>query len=124
MNAQPLTRILLVDDDESVRRSLGRHLRMHGYEVLEAGTGAVALQILTATLPALILMDIIVPGESFLATARCIKAEPRTAAIPIIALTATPAEAAYDRALFAAIVAKPCAARSLLDAIEAALDTA
>jgi CheY-like chemotaxis protein len=123
MNAQPLVRILLVDDDESVRRSLRRHLRMHGYEILEAQSGAAALRILALTRPALILMDIIMPGGSCLDAARSIKTEPDTARIPIIALTATPAMAACDHMLFAAIVAKPCAGRSLLDVIEAALDT-
>jgi CheY-like chemotaxis protein len=115
-----MVRILLVDDDESVRRSLARLLRAHDYEVLEAENAAVALQILQTTRPALVLMDIIMPGRNALEAARRIKAEPGTASLPIVALTASPPAAECDRALFAAILSKPCDPRSLLEAIERA----
>ena len=111
------TPILLVDDDPSVRRSLGRLLRAHDYHVLEAGNVAQALEILAATRPALMLMDMVMPGEYSLEAARKLKAEPATAAIPIIALTASPPSTPQDRALFAEIVAKPSDARALLDTI-------
>lgn len=114
-------RILLVDDDESVRRSLARLLRAHGYEVLEAENAAAALRVLGTTHPAVMLMDVVMPGASGLATARSIKAEPKTASIPILALTASPPAQACDRALFTSIMSKPCNLRALLDAIECAI---
>lgn len=113
--------ILLVDDDPSVRRSLGRLLRAHDYEVLEAGNVAQALDILATTRPSLMLVDMIMPGESSLPAVRKIKGELHTAQIPVIALTGSPPTAPEDRALFAAVVAKPAAAQALLEAIERAL---
>jgi CheY-like chemotaxis protein len=111
------TPILLVDDDPSVRRSLGRLLRAHDYEVLEAQSALQALDVLATTRPGLMLIDMVMPGNSPLDTVRQIKAAPRTASMPIIALTASPPTAPQDRALFAEIVAKPTDARGLLDSI-------
>jgi CheY-like chemotaxis protein len=115
------TPILLVDDDPSVRRSLGRLLRAHGYEVLEADGMVQALQTLARMHPALMVVDMVMPGNSTLGTVRQIKADPDTAAMPIIALTASPPTAAQDRALFADIVAKPTDAQALLDVIAGTL---
>jgi len=109
--------ILLVDDDPSVRRSLGRLLRAHAYEVLEADSMVQALETLAKTRPALMVVDMVMPGTSTLGTVRQIKADPNTAAMPIIALTASPPTAPQDRTLFVDIVAKPTDARALLDVI-------
>jgi CheY-like chemotaxis protein len=117
------TPILLVDDDPSVRRSLGRLLRAHAYDVLEADSAPQALAVLAQSRPALMLVDMVMPGNSTLETVRKIKADPRTAAMPIVALTASPPTAPQDRALFAAVVAKPTDATVLLDAIAKALRT-
>jgi len=118
------TPILLVDDDPSVRRSLGRLLRTHGYDVLNAESSIQALEVLATTLPSLMLVDMVMPGNSTLDTVRQIKADPRTAALPIIALTASPPTAPRDRALFVEIVAKPTDARALLEVIARTLDGA
>jgi CheY-like chemotaxis protein len=109
--------ILLVDDDPSVRRSLGRLLRAHGYEVLDANSMVQALETLARTRPLLMLVDMIMPGSSTLDAVRQLKADPNTAALPIVALTASPPTAPRDRALFADIVAKPTDAGALLDVI-------
>ena len=111
------TPILLVDDDPSVRRSLGRLLRANGYAVLDADNMVQARAILTTAQPALMLVDMVMPGSSTVEAVRQIKAEPTTAAMPIIALTGSPPSAPRDRALFAGIVAKPTDARALLDVI-------
>lgn len=118
------TPILLVDDDPSVRRSLGRLLRAHGYDVLDAESMADALEILAKTAPALMLVDMVMPGSSPLDAVRQLKADPRTAKLPIIALTASPPSAPADRALFAEVVAKPTDARILLDMIATTLNRA
>jgi CheY-like chemotaxis protein len=113
--------ILLVDDDMSVRRSLVRLLRAHGYEVIEVDNVARAVEILTTQLPAVMLMDMVMPGQDSLDVVRAIKREPLTAALPIIALTASPPSAPQDRALFAGIMLKPADARALLETIGATL---
>jgi CheY-like chemotaxis protein len=115
------TPILLVDDDPSVRRSLGRLLRAHGYDVLDAERMSRALEILATTLPALMVVDMVMPGSSTLEAVRQLKVNPSTATLPIVALTASPPSAPQDRALFAEVVAKPTDARALLDVIAAIL---
>lgn len=113
--------ILLVDDDPSVRRSLVRLLRAHDYDVLDVDNVAAALEILATKPPALMLMDMVLPGEDSLDAVRGIKREARTAGVPIIAVTASPPSAPQDRALFASILPKPSDAGALLDAIATAL---
>jgi CheY-like chemotaxis protein len=115
------TSILLVDDDMSVRRSLGRLLRAHDYEVLEADNATAALEMLTLHHPSVIVMDMVMPGTDSLDAVRRIKREPRTAAVPIIALSASPPSAPLDRALFAHIMLKPADTPGLLDAIAVAV---
>jgi two-component system cell cycle response regulator DivK len=113
--------ILLVDDDSSVRRSLVRLLLAHGYEVFEVDKVAAALEILSTKLPAVMLMDMLLAGEDGMEAVRRIKKDPRTATVPIIAVTASPPGAPRDRALFANILPKPSDSRALLDAIAAAV---
>lgn len=113
--------VLLVDDDSSVRRSLMRLLRAHDYDVLEAEDATTALQIMATTRPALVVMDMVMPGEEPLSVARKIKAEPRTAAVPIIALTASPPNGPSDTSLFAAVLPKPSDAGILLETIQRAI---
>jgi CheY-like chemotaxis protein len=103
----------------SVRRSLVRLLRAHNYEVLEVDSAARALEMLATQLPSVILMDIVMPGEGSLDAVRRIKGEPLTAAVPIIALTASPPSAPQDLALFAGVMLKPADAHALLDTIAA-----
>jgi two-component system OmpR family response regulator len=112
--------ILLVDDDASVRRSLARLLRAHDYDVVEADDATMALQILANVRPAVVMMDMVMPGEDPLSAARKIKREPRTAAVPIIALTASPPNGP-DCVLFADVLPKPSDAEALLAAIERAI---
>ena len=109
-----------MDDDASVRRSLLRLLRAHGYDVLEADGATSALQILATMRPAVVVMDMVMPGEDPLGAVRKIKGEPRTAAVPIIALTASPPNGP-DSVLFANVLPKPSDADVLLESIERAI---
>lgn len=57
--------ILLVEDDESLRRILARHLRAHGYDVDEAASAEEAATILAEGVrPAVVLLDINLPGDN------------------------------------------------------------
>jgi CheY-like chemotaxis protein len=110
-----------VDDDASVRRSLARLLHTHDYTVMEAENASAALDLLETARPDLMLMDMIMPGEEAVAVARRLKRAPNSAMIPIIALTASPPLAPSDRALFSAVMPKPCSPKALLQAIASAL---
>jgi CheY-like chemotaxis protein len=82
-------RILLVDDDEEIRGTLGAVLQSDGYDVLEARNGLHALQqMLAHPLPDLILLDMMMPlmsGYEFLDVQQ---GDPRIKNIPVIAITA------------------------------------
>jgi DNA-binding response OmpR family regulator len=57
--------VLLVEDDESLRRILARHLRSHGYDVDEAGSAEEAVTMLAGgARPAIVLLDIHLPGDN------------------------------------------------------------
>jgi DNA-binding response OmpR family regulator len=59
------TQVLLVEDDESLRRIVARHLRSNGYDVDEAGSAEEAVLILAGgVLPAVVLLDINLPGDN------------------------------------------------------------
>jgi len=77
-------KLLLVDDEEGIRRVLGISLADSGYEVLPAADGAEALQIFRREAPAIVLTDIKMPGMDGIELLRRIKAEkPETEVIMI-----------------------------------------
>ena len=80
--------VLLVDDQE-MNRSLGRAvLQAAGFLVLEAIDAPTGIDLARERQPALILMDLAMPGMDGMTAIRTLKAEPSTATIPVIALTA------------------------------------
>ena len=80
--------ILIVEDEPELRFILGAHLRASGFEVLNAIEGGAAIEIATKHLPDLIIMDIGLPGINGISATRTLKADRRTADIPVIMLTA------------------------------------
>jgi two-component system, cell cycle response regulator DivK len=81
-------RILVIEDNEANQMLAREVLEADGYEVSVAATSAEALEVVNRSRPALILMDIQLPGEDGLALTRHLKADQTTSAIPIVALTA------------------------------------
>jgi two-component system, cell cycle response regulator DivK len=85
MNRQPL--VLIVDDNERNLR-LARDVLQHaGLRTLEADSASAALELAESELPDVILMDIRLPDLDGTEAARRLKADERTAAIPVVALT-------------------------------------
>ena len=80
--------ILLVDDEESVRKTVGRRLEIDGYRVLTADSGEEGLKIAQEQLPDLVLLDIMMPKMKGRDVCARLKADPKTAHIPVIFLTA------------------------------------
>ncbi len=80
--------ILIVEDNEANRLLAGAVLEREGYRVEMAGNAEEALQKLANASPALILMDVQMPGMDGLTLTRRLKGDARTAAIPVVALTA------------------------------------
>jgi len=81
-------RILVVEDNPMNLELVRDILTAEGYEVLEAADGATGVAIATLERPALILMDLQLPRLDGLEAARLIRADPRLAGIPIVAVTA------------------------------------
>jgi len=83
-----MTRLLLVEDNEMNRDMLSRRLQKRGYEVLLAVDGEEGVAKAQSEAPALILMDMSLPGIDGWEATRRIKADAKTKDIPVIALTA------------------------------------
>ncbi len=83
-------KVLVVEDNDDSRRLVGKVLKIHGYQVLEATNGEEAVMKARAEMPALILMDVRLPGGiDGLEATRQIKSSPETKDITILALTAS-----------------------------------
>jgi len=119
-------KILIIEDNEMNRDMLSRRLARHGYEVVVAVDGAEGLARARDERPALILMDMSLPVIDGWEATRRLKADPETAAIPIIALTAHAMTSDRDKALEAGCdgyETKPVELPSLLEAMEKLLGT-
>ncbi|MEW6156008.1 MAG: response regulator [Verrucomicrobiota bacterium] len=80
--------ILVVDDNPTNLKLVSDVLEFSGYTIEKAGDAEQALQIIHRSKPQLILMDIALPGMDGLTLTRKLKADPATAGIQIVALTA------------------------------------
>jgi DNA-binding response OmpR family regulator len=87
--------ILLVDDDEAKRYVLATWLKRAGHQVTEVATGGAALDMVSTA--ELVILDVNLPDMSGFDVCRQIKGDPRTAAIPVIQVSATAVEV-KDRA--------------------------
>jgi CheY-like chemotaxis protein len=119
-----MTKILLVEDNEMNRDMLSRRLVRKKYEVLVAVDGREGVEMARSEAPALILMDMSLPGMDGWEATRQLKAIPETQAIPIIALTAHAMSGDREKAMEAGCDdydTKPIELPRLLDKIEAAL---
>lgn len=113
-------RILYVEDNPQNMRLVRKMLNIGGYEMLEATEGIPGVALAIREMPDLILMDINLPDiDGLEATAR-IKASPRSAHIPIIALTANAMHGDRERFLAAGCdgyLAKPVTKNELLNTV-------
>lgn len=80
--------ILIVEDSEDFRRLLSSFVESKGYQALSAANGSAALEILTKTQPALILMDLNMPVVDGFTAARRVREQESLRNIPIVFLTA------------------------------------
>ena len=83
MDGQPL--ICVIDDDESVRQTVGRILSSAGYAVVNAADGAKGLEVVEQSSPVMIITDIVMPNREGIET--IIEAKRRFPGIPIIAIS-------------------------------------
>ncbi|HEX9286901.1 MAG TPA: response regulator [Thermoanaerobaculia bacterium] len=85
--SRPGRTVLLVDDDEGVRRLFASELAPLGIHVLEARDGSSAIEIALAERPDAILLDVLMPGLDGWETLRALKQRPETRTIPVVILS-------------------------------------
>ena len=91
------SRVLIAEDEPDIRDLLAFHLEREGFEVALAATGDEALRQVSASVPDLLLLDLMLPLVNGLDVCRRLRADPRTASLPIVMLTARGEE--LDRVL-------------------------
>ncbi len=119
-----MKKILLVEDNEMNRDMLSRRLTKRGYAVVMAVDGAEGVAMARSESPDLVLMDMGLPVMDGWTATRHIKADPATARIPVIALTAETAEGDREKCLAAGCddyATKPVDLERLIGKIEALL---
>ena len=84
--------IFVVEDEEDIQELMRVNLVREGYAVLAAASGETAVKAITAKVPDLILLDLMLPGLDGLEVCRLLKKDPKTAGIPIVMVTAKDAE--------------------------------
>jgi CheY-like chemotaxis protein len=113
--------ILVVDDDEAIRELMVSAFEEEGYHVLEAADGAQALHLVSQAVPSVVLLDIQMPGIDGLEVARRLKADPATAAIPLVAVSAHAREAEVLASGCCTFIAKPFDLAVLIAAVTSAI---
>lgn len=82
-----MAKVLIVDDSPTERHLLSRILQDSGHQIVTANDGEEGLQRAKATLPDLVLMDVVMPGLNGFQATRKLKKDPATAHIPVVIVT-------------------------------------
>ena len=116
-----MTRILVIDDDEKLRRMVCRTLRRGGHEVIEAEDGVAGLRVFKTDHPEIVVTDIVMPGKEGIETICDLRRE--SPSLPILAMSGGRASS-DDYLHFAsllgadAILAKPFRSEDLLHEVD------
>jgi two-component system alkaline phosphatase synthesis response regulator PhoP len=116
--------ILVVEDEKDIRDLVRFHLEQEGFSVREADSGEAALQQIASERPAMVVLDLMLPGTDGLEVCRRLRQSEGTHALPVIMLTARAAE--VDRVLGLELGAddyltKPFSPRELVARVKAVL---
>jgi two-component system, cell cycle response regulator DivK len=114
-------RILVVEDNEKNMKLFRDVLRAAGYDTLEATTGEGAVTVAADNAPDLVLMDIQLPDIDGIEALGRLRADARTAAVPVLALTAQAMEGDRERFLaagFDGYLSKPVNVPDLVASVE------
>ena len=116
-----MSTVLIVEDNDKNMKLARDVLQAKGYQTLEAETGEEGVRLAKERTPDLVLMDIQLPGINGIEAFRQIRADPKTARIPVVALTAsvTPTDRSQITAAgFDAFVGKPINLKEFLDTVK------
>ncbi len=106
--------MLVVDDERDIREAVSEVLKEEGYEVLDANDGAEALRQLRAHHPAVVLLDLMMPGMNGWEFCAARKSEPDLSTIPVIVISALGRVSGIDAQAF---LQKPFELEALVSAV-------
>jgi two-component system, cell cycle response regulator DivK len=117
--------ILIIEDNEKNRKLARDVLQVKGYQTIETETAEEGLRFAVETHPALILMDIQLPGIDGITALKRLRADPRTKTIPVIAITAS--AMTYNRVTmlaegFNGYQTKPISVKDFLEEVRTVLE--
>jgi len=116
--------VLIIEDNDKNLELVRDILQAKGHRTLEAGTAEDGLEIARGQAPDLVLMDIQLPGKGGIEALKDLRDDPATAALPVVAITASVMTADREqimRAGFDGFIEKPITVRSFLEVVEGAL---
>ena len=117
--------ILIIEDDPNSRKLVRDVLQAKGYQTIEAETAERGLVLAAEQLPALVLMDIQLPGMNGIEALKALRASAATSSIPVIAVTASVMNKQQGEIVdagFNAVERKPISVAGLLTKIRELLD--
>ena len=118
--------ILIIEDNEKNRKLVRDVLQVKGYQTFESETAEEGLKLAVEKQPALILMDIQLPGIDGITALKRLRADPKTHTIPVIAITAS--AMTYNRLTmmaegFDGFQSKPISVKHFLEEVRRVLDS-
>lgn len=119
-----MAKIVVADDDEDIRQLVTFKLQQGGHDVLAVANGSDAVTACQQEAPALALLDVMMPGMSGLDATRALRADPVTARLPIILLTARAQESDIEQGFSLGAddyITKPFSPRELASRVAAVL---
>ena len=118
-------KLLIVDDEPDIRKVLKKRLELEGFQCLTAKNGTEAIKIAQEEHPALIILDLVLPGKDGLQVYQELKGAENTRNIPIVVYTAQSpdivAEKGFDAISAVDFVLKPFESGGLISLIEKSL---
>ena len=112
--------ILIVEDNDKNLKLTRDLLRFHGFETIEATSAEEGITLARERRPHLVLMDIQLPGMDGVSALRELRTDPATAAIPVVALTASVMKEdreRFDKAGFDGFITKPISVKEFPDQV-------
>jgi CheY-like chemotaxis protein len=117
--------ILIIEDNEKNRKLVRDVLQVKGYNTIETETAEEGLKLAHEQSPALVLMDIQLPGMDGITALKQLRADPKTKSIPVIAITASAMTHNRETLLaegFDGYQTKPISVKSFLEELRRVLD--
>jgi len=125
VQAAPVKLVLIVEDNEKNLKLVRDILQYRGFRTIEATTAEDGIELASTHVPDLVLMDIRLPGMDGMAALRILRADSRTAGIPIVAVTASVMPEERDRfqaAGFDGFIEKPIDVKSFAAQVQGFID--